>query len=181
MHLSPPVALAAVSSKAVVLLLLIFCLLLQPLGVGHCSMFCCKLLYVHSSVAIILIGKRELVVFLNFQCYYYFIIIFFQYRNKKSHLILNYVCFSVDVPQFCKANPNAIVRDEDNCAQYYNCSDKQSNIGDFLAECRYPDLFSDVYMNCRSFNTVSCDKRLEPQSPCKFVSLKKKLTFECIK
>ena len=28
-------------------------------------MFCCTLLYVHSSIAIILIGKRELVVLLN--------------------------------------------------------------------------------------------------------------------
>ena len=28
-------------------------------------MFCCTLLYVHSSIAIILMGKRELVVLLN--------------------------------------------------------------------------------------------------------------------
>ena len=28
-------------------------------------MFCCTLLYVHSSIAIILMGKRELVAFLN--------------------------------------------------------------------------------------------------------------------
>ena len=31
----------------------------------NCSMFCCTLLYVHSSIAIILIGKRELVALLN--------------------------------------------------------------------------------------------------------------------
>ena len=29
------------------------------------SMFCCTLLYVHSSIAIILMGKRELVALLN--------------------------------------------------------------------------------------------------------------------
>ena len=29
-------------------------------GVCNCSMFCCKLLYVHSSIAIILMGKIEL-------------------------------------------------------------------------------------------------------------------------
>ena len=34
------------------------------MGVGNCSMFCCMLLYVHSSFANILMGKRELVVFL---------------------------------------------------------------------------------------------------------------------
>ena len=35
------------------------------MGVCNCSMFCCKLLYVYSSIAIILIGKRELVALLN--------------------------------------------------------------------------------------------------------------------
>ena len=31
----------------------------------NCSMFCCTLLYVHSSIAVILMGKRELVALLN--------------------------------------------------------------------------------------------------------------------
>ena len=35
------------------------------MGVYNCSMFCCTLLYVQSSIAIILIGKRELVALLN--------------------------------------------------------------------------------------------------------------------
>ena len=35
------------------------------MGVYNCYMFCCTLLYVHSSIAIILMGKRELVVLLN--------------------------------------------------------------------------------------------------------------------
>ena len=35
------------------------------MGVCYCSMFCCKLLYVHSSIAIILMGKRELVALPN--------------------------------------------------------------------------------------------------------------------
>ena len=34
-------------------------------GVCNCSTFCCTLLYVHSSIAIILIGKRELVALLS--------------------------------------------------------------------------------------------------------------------
>ena len=33
--------------------------------VCNCSMFCCTLLYVHPSIAIILMGKRELVALLN--------------------------------------------------------------------------------------------------------------------
>ena len=35
------------------------------MGVRNCSMFCCALLYVHSSIAIILMGKRELFALLN--------------------------------------------------------------------------------------------------------------------
>ena len=35
------------------------------MGVSNCSKFCCTLLYVQSSIAIILMGKRELVALLN--------------------------------------------------------------------------------------------------------------------
>ena len=66
MHLSPPVAWAAVRSKAVVLLLLTFLFIVTPIvGVCNCSMFCCTLLCVCSCIAIILMGKRELVTLLN--------------------------------------------------------------------------------------------------------------------
>ena len=35
------------------------------MGVCNCSMFCCALLYVHSSIAIILMGKIQLFALLN--------------------------------------------------------------------------------------------------------------------
>ena len=35
------------------------------MGVCNCSMFCCTLLYVHFSIVIILMGKRELIALLN--------------------------------------------------------------------------------------------------------------------
>ena len=35
------------------------------MGVCNCSMFCCTLFYVHSSIAIILMGKSELIALLN--------------------------------------------------------------------------------------------------------------------
>ena len=35
------------------------------MGVCNCSMICCTLLYVHFSIAIILMGKRELIALLN--------------------------------------------------------------------------------------------------------------------
>ena len=61
MHLSPLVAKTTVSFKAVVLLLLTFVIVTPIVLVCNCSMFFCTLLYVHSSFAIILMGKRELV------------------------------------------------------------------------------------------------------------------------
>ena len=43
-----------------------FLFIVTPIvGVCNCSMFCGTLLYVHSSIAIILMGKRELVALLN--------------------------------------------------------------------------------------------------------------------
>ena len=63
---------AAVRSKAVVLLLLTFCfIIVTPIvGVCYCSMFCCTLLYVNSSIAINLMGKRELAALLNLSSWY---------------------------------------------------------------------------------------------------------------
>ena len=66
-------ATAAVRSMAVVLLSLIHCLLLLQLCGSWCCifsfvvivLFCCTLLYVHSSIALILTGKRELVALLD--------------------------------------------------------------------------------------------------------------------
>ena len=43
-----------------------FMFIVTPIvGICNCSMFCCTLLYAHSSIAIILMGKRELVALLN--------------------------------------------------------------------------------------------------------------------
>ena len=42
-----------------------FLFIVTPIvGVCNCSRFCCTLLYVHSSISIILMGKRELVALL---------------------------------------------------------------------------------------------------------------------
>ena len=45
-------------------------LIVSPIvGFCNCSMFCCALLCVHSSFAIILMGKRELVALLSLVSY----------------------------------------------------------------------------------------------------------------
>ena len=41
------------------------CIVTPIVGICNCYMFCCTFLYVHSSIAIILMGKRELVALLN--------------------------------------------------------------------------------------------------------------------
>ena len=51
--------------QAVVLLLLTLFIVTPIVGVCNCSMFWCTLLYVRSSIAIILMGKRELIALLN--------------------------------------------------------------------------------------------------------------------
>ena len=61
MHLSAPVAWCC-RSKGGGSVVVDFLFVVTPIvGVCSCSMFCCTLLYVHSSIAIILVGKRELV------------------------------------------------------------------------------------------------------------------------
>ena len=64
MHLSSLVAKVAVRSKAAVVVDFLF--IVTPIvGVCNCSMSCCTLLNVHSSIAIILMRKGELVSLLN--------------------------------------------------------------------------------------------------------------------
>ena len=76
-------------------------------GVCNCSLFCCTLLYVHYSIAIILMGKSELVALLNlsswclvlvewlflavpWDCLRFVIVVFHDY----THLLLYmYDCF----------------------------------------------------------------------------------------
>ena len=46
-------------------------------GVCYCSMFCCTLLYAHSSFAIILMGNRELVALLRLPSWCLMIVLWF--------------------------------------------------------------------------------------------------------
>ncbi|XP_052252891.1 uncharacterized protein LOC127859481 isoform X4 [Dreissena polymorpha] len=78
-----------------------------------------------------------------------------------------------DVPRdkmesYCQANPTAIKKDPDHCAQYFNCSETNTTLGHHLMECKYPDLFSDTTLRCESFETVLCATRNEPKAPCEY-------------
>ena len=88
------------------------------MGVCNCSMFCCTLLYVHFSIAIILMGKRELIALLNLSswclvmverlfitvplgCLQFVIVVF----PDHTHLLFVYAKHIV-MP--CKVDPNKI-------------------------------------------------------------------------
>ena len=96
-----------------------------------------------------------------------------EYTKKKLKNLIKWTSFrccywflSGNVDEICKQNPKAILRKMDNCAQYFNCSVRNSQYGGHLQECSYPDLFSTVSMKCEDFKTVTCDNRTEPQAPC---------------
>ena len=61
-----------IKSSAVVDLLLI---VTPTMRFCNCSMFCCALLYAHSSFAIIFMGKRELVALLSWSSWYLVIVV----------------------------------------------------------------------------------------------------------
>ena len=64
MHVSPPPPPVGLRCGGSVVVEFLF--IVTPIvGVCNCSMFCCTLLYVHTSIAIILMGKSELVALLN--------------------------------------------------------------------------------------------------------------------
>ena len=66
MHLGPPGGLGCCPFWGGGSVVVDFLFIVIPIvGVCNCSMFCCMLLYVHSSIAIILMGKRELIALLN--------------------------------------------------------------------------------------------------------------------
>ena len=66
MHFGPPGGLGCCPFWGGGSVVVDFLFIVTPIvGVCGCSMFCCVLLCVHSSIAIILMGKRELIALLN--------------------------------------------------------------------------------------------------------------------
>ena len=59
------------------------------MGVCNCSMFCCTLLYIHSSFAIILMWKRELVALLNLSSW---CLVMVEWLLRRDAMGLSAVC-----------------------------------------------------------------------------------------
>ena len=71
-----------------------------------------------------------------------------------------------DAIDYCAANPFNILPTAYNCAQYYNCTQNKTAIGEHVMECTYPELFSTNTSTCEMFDSVQCTTRKEPQTPC---------------
>ena len=65
-HLAPPGGLGCCPFWGGCSVVVAFLFIVTPIaGVCNCSMFCCALLCVHSSIAVVLVGRRELVALLG--------------------------------------------------------------------------------------------------------------------
>lgn len=86
----------------------------------------------------------------------------------KSEMYFKHNFLMTDkIDQYCNEHPTAIVKHQGNCGWYYNCSNRDSTIGKYIQECRYPQLFSTITKRCEDFTDVNCVSRHEPQAPCK--------------
>ena len=104
-----------------------------------------------------------------------------------SNLILRCVFYdlkhssiAVNPTPFCSIYPNALKPNPDNCAQFYDCRQQATLFGNYLRECPYLQLYSEVDNTCHSYTRpVNCGTRPEPKAPCKskqlcFLSYKSK-------
>ncbi|XP_069104084.1 LOW QUALITY PROTEIN: uncharacterized protein [Argopecten irradians] len=75
------------------------------------------------------------------------------------------------VHDFCRKNPTTVFPHVADCARYYNCSDNLEDpvFGPYLRECRYPELFNIVRLQCVPPKEANCRWRLEPKNPCDYM------------
>ena len=64
--------------------------------------------------------------------------------------------------------PTDIAASPLSCAQYFDCAQQVTPLGNYKKECPYPQLFDQTTANCLPYVMVNCGKRFEPIDPCKF-------------
>ncbi|KAK3095139.1 hypothetical protein FSP39_010723 [Pinctada imbricata] len=72
---------------------------------------------------------------------------------------------------YCEANPTSVIPHPNNCAQYIDCRQRNTPLGNYKQECPYPMLVSPTDTTgtpCQSFEAVQCGSRPEPMSPCDY-------------
>lgn len=77
------------------------------------------------------------------------------------------VPFSANPRAFCDANPGVKVAHPSDCSKYFDCSRPNGDYGQYMFECKYPDLFDQGSRRCEAYSSVSCGSRVIPLNPCK--------------
>ncbi|KAL8620781.1 hypothetical protein ACOMHN_043824 [Nucella lapillus] len=77
----------------------------------------------------------------------------------------------------CQGDRTAIFAHPWQCQLYYNCShdavpDPRSYLHQYLQECPYPQLFSNLTLRCEPFDQVTCGDRVEHVDLCDYLSSK---------
>ena len=67
----------------------------------------------------------------------------------------------------CVDTPDKILPNDYNCAQFFDCHNENTMLGNHLMECPYPQLFDTALRKCLDYKDVICGSRFEPTSPCK--------------
>ena len=73
---------------------------------------------------------------------------------------------------FCAERPMDAMAHPTECAQYYDCRQRGTRLGEtYLAECPYPQLFDPELAACVDYTLANCGMRREPIAPCKACSV----------
>ena len=87
-------------------------------------------------------------------------------------MTLFYLAFLDDPSPYCNVYPNALLPHPENCAQFFDCRQRNTALGNYLRECPYLQLYSIQDKRCHNYQTITCGTRFEPKAPCKCISIR---------
>jgi len=98
--------------------------------------------------------------------------------NAIIRTVVIWNVFQGYIAHICHENPYARIRDPQHCGQFYDCSISVSqHYVDYLMECPYPKMFSDVSRACEEYTMVDCLGRMEPKEPCDYLQYRQ--MYDC--
>lgn len=76
------------------------------------------------------------------------------------------------IDEICTQYPDLIIKSQEDCHRYYNCSRKDPALRGWLSkyknECLYPFLFSDETLQCENYTNTKCGTRYSPTWECRY-------------
>ena len=88
--------------------------------------------------------------------------------SPLKHNVVKMYCIADNPAPYCAVYPNALLTHPENCAQFFDCRQRNTPFGNYLRECPYLQLYDEVDKRCHSFQNVQCGLRTEPKAPCKY-------------